>query len=76
LSLISYFCKGELVEKKISHIHSWADKLILFKQTPAEVCKQCGEVYFSTMPFNVSSRELMAGRADWITCLSGTGIFR
>ena len=41
-----YFCKGELEEKKISHIHSWADKLILFEQTPAEVCKQCGEVYF------------------------------
>lgn len=41
-----YFCKGELVEKKISHVHSWLDKLVLFKQTPAEVCKQCGEVYF------------------------------
>ena len=42
-----YFCKGELVGKKINHIHSWADKLILFKQTPADVCKQCGEVYIS-----------------------------
>ncbi len=40
-----YFCKGELVEKKISHMHTWANKLILFQQTPAEVCKQCGEVY-------------------------------
>lgn len=40
-----YFCKGELVEKEIDHVHSWGDKLILFKQTPAEVCKQCGEVY-------------------------------
>ncbi len=40
-----YFCKGEIVEKKISHVHSWKDKLILFKQTPAGVCKQCGEVY-------------------------------
>lgn len=40
-----YFCKGEVIEKKISHIHSWADKLVIFKQTPAEVCKQCGEIY-------------------------------
>lgn len=40
-----YFCKGEIVEKKITHAHFWKDKLILFKQTPAEVCKQCGEVY-------------------------------
>ena len=31
--------------KKITHVHAWKDKLILFKQTPAEVCKQCGETY-------------------------------
>ena len=41
-----YFCKGKIVEKKITHVHSWRDKLILFRQTPAEVCKQCGETYF------------------------------
>lgn len=41
-----YFCKGRLIEKKITHLHSWQDKLIIFKQTPAEVCRQCGEVYF------------------------------
>ena len=40
-----YFCKGELTKKRVTHMHSWADKLILFEQTPAEVCKQCGEVY-------------------------------
>lgn len=40
-----YFCKGQIVEKKITHVHSWGDKLVLFKQAPAEVCKQCGEVY-------------------------------
>ena len=40
-----YFCKGVLVRKEIDHLHLWGDKLILFKQTPAEVCKQCGEVY-------------------------------
>lgn len=40
-----YFCKGEVVKKKITHVHSWRDKLILFQETPAEVCKQCGEVY-------------------------------
>ena len=40
-----YFCKGELIEKQITHVHSWVDKLVIFNQTPAEVCKQCGEVY-------------------------------
>lgn len=40
-----YFCKGRLMKKKITHLHAWQGKLILFKQTPAEVCKQCGETY-------------------------------
>lgn len=40
-----FFCKGELFEKKIEHIHSWGNKWVLFRQAPAEVCKQCGEVY-------------------------------
>ncbi len=42
-----YFCRGEIVEKKIQHIHEWGNKIIIFKDLPAEVCKQCGEVYLS-----------------------------
>ncbi len=42
-----YFCKGEIVEKKTEHIHRWGRRIVLFKNLPAEVCKQCGEVYFS-----------------------------
>ena len=42
-----YFCKGKLVKKTIKHIHSWGEKLFLFEDVPAEVCRQCGEVYFS-----------------------------
>lgn len=40
-----YFCKGEIISKKIDHVHSWKGKIVLFNETPAEVCKQCGEVY-------------------------------
>lgn len=42
-----YFCKGEIIKKKVQHIHIWGDKMILFKQLPSEVCKQCGERYFA-----------------------------
>ncbi len=42
-----YFCKGEIVDRKIEHIHRWGKTMVLFKNLPTEVCKQCGEVYFS-----------------------------
>jgi len=42
-----YFCGGEIIKKKIRHIHQWGDKIVIFEDIPAEVCKQCGEVYFA-----------------------------
>lgn len=42
-----YFCKGKLIQKRINHLHSWGDKIILFEDVEAEVCTQCGEVYFA-----------------------------
>ena len=41
-----YFCKGKLIKKRINHLHSWGDKIILFEDVEAEVCTQCGEIYF------------------------------
>jgi YgiT-type zinc finger domain-containing protein len=43
---VCYYCKGTIVKKKIRHIHEWGDRVIIFKDVPAEVCSQCGEVYF------------------------------
>ena len=42
-----YFCKGEVVQKRIQHVHQWGEKIIIFEDVPAEVCQQCGETYFS-----------------------------
>jgi YgiT-type zinc finger domain-containing protein len=42
-----YFCKGEVVERRIQHVHQWGEKIIIFEDVPAEVCQQCGETYFS-----------------------------
>lgn len=41
-----YFCKGRVIEKKIRHVHHWGDSIVVFDDVPAEVCQQCGEIYF------------------------------
>jgi len=41
-----YFCKGKVESRTIRHIHQWGEKVFIFKNVPAEVCRQCGEMYF------------------------------
>lgn len=41
-----YFCKGKVERKAIRHVHQWGEKVLIFKNVPAEVCTQCGETYF------------------------------
>ena len=40
------FCKGTIEEREIEHVHQWEDRLYIFRNVPAEVCTQCGEVFF------------------------------
>lgn len=42
-----YFCKGKVIKKKIRHVHHWNKEIVIFENVPAEVCTQCGEMYFS-----------------------------
>ncbi|MBM3156858.1 MAG: type II toxin-antitoxin system MqsA family antitoxin [Chloroflexi bacterium] len=42
-----YFCKGKIVNKRIRHVHHWGEEIIIFENVPADVCTQCGEVFFS-----------------------------
>jgi YgiT-type zinc finger domain-containing protein len=42
-----YFCKGNVVPKRVRHVHEWGDRVLIFEDVPAEVCQQCGEVYFA-----------------------------
>ncbi len=44
---ICYFCKGKVRSKRIRHVHHWGDEIVIFENVPAEVCEQCGEVYFA-----------------------------
>ncbi|HFD40313.1 MAG TPA: YgiT-type zinc finger protein [Anaerolineae bacterium] len=51
-----YFCGGQVVEKRIEHLHRWGRQIILLQDVPAEVCEQCGEVYFSPWVLDMMDR--------------------
>jgi YgiT-type zinc finger domain-containing protein len=40
------FCKGNLIESRIEHVHRWKSQLYILRNVPAEECSQCGEVFF------------------------------
>ena len=42
-----YFCKGSVKRERIPHIHRWGERVIILEDVPADVCQQCGEVYFA-----------------------------
>ncbi len=41
------FCKGSVEERRIEHVHRWESSLSILRNVPAEVCTQCGEVFFA-----------------------------
>ena len=42
-----YFCQGTVRGERITHIHRWGEQVIILEDVPADVCRQCGEVYFA-----------------------------
>lgn len=54
-----YFCKGLVVEQKIQHIHRWGDQIVIFESVPAEICQQCGEVYFAPDVLEMMDRAVL-----------------
>lgn len=42
-----FFCKGRVEQRSVQHVHQWGEKVFIFKNVPAEVCSQCGEIYFA-----------------------------
>ena len=41
------FCRGPVDEQRVEHVHRWNDAIYILKNVPAEVCGQCGEVFFA-----------------------------
>lgn len=42
-----FFCKGELTNGTTTHVVTLDRCVVIVKNVPAEVCRQCGETYFS-----------------------------
>ncbi|MCH8310309.1 MAG: YgiT-type zinc finger protein [Chloroflexi bacterium] len=40
-------CRGPVEPRRIEHVHRWKGQLCIFGDVSAEVCTQCGEVFFS-----------------------------
>ena len=57
-----YFCKGTIIKKTITHMHSWKEKFFIFEEVPADVCQQCGEIYFSPDVLEMMDRIVTSDR--------------
>ncbi len=57
-----YFCRGELKEDRIRHVHRWGERIIVFDHVPAEVCQQCGEVYLSPEVLKIIDQLTLEGQ--------------
>ena len=44
---ICLFCKGNVEERFVRHIHERDDTMVLIENVPALVCTQCGERFYS-----------------------------
>ena len=42
-----YFCRGQIVQRRIEHLYRWEGRIFLIKDLLADVCEQCGEAYLS-----------------------------
>ena len=43
--MVCFMCKGKLERKNISYMAEIDNTIIIIKEVPANVCKQCGEKY-------------------------------
>ncbi len=43
-----YFCKAKVVHQQVTIDYRWGDTLVVIKDVPAGVCRQCGEKYLSS----------------------------
>ena len=57
-----YFCKGRVVQKKVTVDFRWGQKLKVIADVPAGVCHQCGETYFQAAVYKAMEK-LAASRA-------------
>ncbi len=57
------FCHGKTEERRIEHVRQWQGQLYLFRNVPAEVCTQCGEVFFGPEALKAMDKVVL-GKAE------------
>lgn len=50
------FCRGAITSKRIEHVHHWKGRIYILRNVPAEVCAQCGEVFFAPPTLKVMDK--------------------
>ena len=55
------FCKGHITLQRIEHVHRWQGKFYILRNVPAEVCTQCGEVFFAPKELGAMDDIVMRG---------------
>ncbi len=53
------FCGGALEDARVDHTYRWQDKIYVFEDVPAQVCKQCGEKYFDAKTVEAMERTVL-----------------
>jgi YgiT-type zinc finger domain-containing protein len=56
------FCKGPITIRRIEHVHRWQGNFYILRNVPAEVCTQCGEVFFAPKELGAMDDIVMRGR--------------
>jgi YgiT-type zinc finger domain-containing protein len=51
-----YFCKGAVKPGRVTHVHRWKGQVIILEDVPADVCRQCGEVYLAPIVLQAMDR--------------------
>lgn len=51
-----YFCGAKVKNETVQLDFWWGEKLIIFKEVPAEVCQQCGEKFFDAKIYKEMER--------------------
>ena len=51
-----YFCGAKIKDEAVQVDFWWGEKLIIFKEVPAEVCQQCGEKFFDAKIYKEMER--------------------
>ena len=59
-----YFGQGAVKADRVTHVHRWKEQVIILEDVPAEVCQQCGEVYFAPNALHAMDRLAQAGQKE------------